>query len=410
MPALGHLARACPQNKPPAQGGSTSVKPPPPKGSWKTALRKTPGAQRWRQIKTNTAEVQPDLEMKESSEMLTQLEDEAKKEQELLAEGRRKLDALRNSPLNFRIQGTASAQVPSPAAKSNPFAIIGEDNAGAMTLMEMQEDMKEGWSFQGRKRHDPKQTPLRQTTQQLSPHPSHRKITPGGKRGQLHSEVHPSSFASLGIQVPPNKEPLRARIWPVLTKIKKGKKETLVHCRNQSLPNLPLSFKISGPTEAAKTEWTQETARADLIQRLELELEENILRFKWCIKEQLHLEWSWQEEKSRGGMDCTILVHMDTGTSTLSTQNKWHLHWKALDPAQEMNNDIEFATPAHNLLRKTDTGNSARQAHRNNSASLLASPQAARKKRFTKLDLALLTARLPGSIGPSAARNKLTYD
>jgi len=75
-----------------------------------------------------------------------------------------------------------------------------------------------------------------------------------------------------------------------------------------------------------------------------------------------------------------------------------------------MNNDIEFATPAHNLLRKTDIGNLVRQAHKNKSASLLASPQATRKKRFTKLDLALMTAKLPGLIGPSAARNKLTYD
>ncbi len=81
-----------------------------------------------------------------------------------------------------------------------------------------------------------------------------------------------------------------------------------------------------------------------------------------------------------------------------------------MDPAQEMNNDIEFATLAHNLLRKIDTGNSVRQAHRNKSTSLLASPQAARKKRFTKLDLVLMIARLPGSIGPSAAQNKLTYD
>jgi hypothetical protein len=103
-----------------------------------------------------------------------------------------------------------------------------------------------------------------------------------------------------------------------------------------------------------------------------------------------------------------------------------------------MNNDIEFATPAHNLLRKIDTGNTIHQAHRNSSASLFASPQAARKKRFTKLNLALMIAsrqntnattpigkeaenrnsepslndnnKTLGSIGPPAARNKLTYD
>jgi hypothetical protein len=72
--------------------------------------------------------------------------------------------------------------------------------------------------------------------------------------------------------------------------------------------------------------------KGHLNQRLELELEKNILRFKWSIREQLHLEWSWQEEKRRGGVDCTILAHIETGTSALSTQNKRHLHWKVLDP------------------------------------------------------------------------------
>jgi hypothetical protein len=120
------------------------------------------------------------------------------------------------------------------------------------------------------------------------------------------------------------------------------------------------------------------------------------------------LELARREEKR--GMDCTILVHIETGTSALSTQNKRHLHWKALDPEQELNNDIDFVTSAHNLLRKTDIGNSVRQTHRNNVASLLASPQAARKKNFTKLDLALMLARTPGSIGPSAARNCLNYE
>jgi hypothetical protein len=109
-------------------------------------------------------------------------------------------------------------------------------------------------------------------------------------------------------------------------------------------------------------------------------------------------------------VECTILAHIKTRTSALSTKDKRHLHWKVLDPAQEMNNDIDFVTPAHNLLRKTDSGNSVRQSHKNNMASLLASPLAARKKSFTKLDLALMIAKTPGLIGPSAARNKLTYD
>jgi len=150
--------------------------------------------------------------MKESTERPTHLNSEAKAGAELLAEARQKLNVGQNSTPNFGIQELASPQAPSPAAKSNPFAILGEDNAGVATLMEMQEYMKEGWSFQGRKRHDPKQTPPRQVMHHLSPHPSHREITLGGKRGLMHSEVHPSYFTSLGIQVSPSKEPLRAKI------------------------------------------------------------------------------------------------------------------------------------------------------------------------------------------------------
>jgi hypothetical protein len=137
-------------------------------------------------------------------------------------------------------------------------------------------------------------------------------------------------------------------------------------------------------------------------------------------------------------MESTILAYIDTGTSTLSIQNKQHLHWKALDHIPSMNNEVEFATPVHNLLRKTDAKNTIHQAHKNRTASILASPQAVRKKQFTKLDLALLmtsqkgsngpiradhkaedgdqeplpsdNTRILGSIGQPAARNKLTYD
>jgi len=62
-----------------------------------------------------------------------------------------------------------------------------------------------------------------------------RETTPGGKRGLTHSEIHPSFFAALGIPIPANKEPLRTRIWPVLTRVKNAQKETLVHSKNQAL-------------------------------------------------------------------------------------------------------------------------------------------------------------------------------
>jgi hypothetical protein len=336
-------------------------------------LPKEEAATRNRCPKTTSGTPKSDQKMKEAFELSILPGSKTKSCVELLEEGRQKLEAIGNSTPDFGIQESTRSPAPGPAAQSNPFAILGDDNVGAASLMEAQEDLKEGWSFQGRKRLDPKQTPPRPSTQHISPHPSHKELTPSGKRGLMHSEMHPSYFTSLGIQVLPSKEPLRARIWPILTMVKEGAKETLVHSKNQDPPSLPLCFRITGPTEAAKTEWTQDSARTNLIQRLELELEENILRFKWCTREQLHLEWSWQEEKRRGGMDCTILAHIETETSALSTKNKQHLHWKVLDPAQEMNNDIDFMTPAHNLLRKTDSGNSVRQSHRNNTASLLAS-------------------------------------
>jgi hypothetical protein len=81
----------------------------------------------------------------------------------------------------------------------------------------------------------------------------------------MHSEVHPSFFTSLGISASPNKEPFRARIWPVLIREKNALKETLVHSKNQALPSLPLSIRITGPAEAAEEEWSPSSAWTDLI-------------------------------------------------------------------------------------------------------------------------------------------------
>jgi hypothetical protein len=122
-----------------------------------------------------------------------------------------------------------------------------------------------------------------------------------------------------------------------------------------------------------------------------MELEKKVLRYKLTLKDRPRLEWNWQEEKSRGGMECTILAHIDTGTSTLSTQNKRHLHWKALDRIPRMNNEAEFSAPTHNLLMKTGAKNSTRLEDKNCSASIQASLQAAGKIRYTKLDITTLT-------------------
>ncbi len=143
------------------------------------------------------------------------------------------------------------------------------------------------------------------------------------------------------------------------------------------------------------------------------------------------------KELSRGGTECTILAYIDSGTSTLSIQNKRHLHWKVLDGKQGMSNELEFSAPPHNLLMKIEAMHSEHQENKNRSASIQASPQAARKKRYTKLDFATLASsgangddalspdrekedaiqegpardevRGPGSFGSKATRNRLNY-
>jgi hypothetical protein len=135
--------------------------------------------------------------------------------------------------------------------------------------------------------------------------------------------MHHSFFTSLGIHVPSNQEYCRARVWPVLVREKNSQKEILVHSRNQAPPNLLLNIKIMGSTEE---QWTQNSALSGLTQHLETELEEKVLRYKLTLKYGLSFEWSWQEEPSRGGMECTILTHINAGTNALNI----HLHWKVL--------------------------------------------------------------------------------
>jgi hypothetical protein len=52
-----------------------------------------------------------------------------------------------------------------------------------------------------------------------------------------------------------------------------------------------------------------------------------------------------------------------------------------------MNNEIEFAAPAHNLLLKQGVGGEERQVHKNKVANRHTLLQAARKKHFKPLDL-----------------------
>ncbi|CAK9256790.1 unnamed protein product [Sphagnum jensenii] len=52
--------------------------------------------------------------------------------------------------------------------------------------------------------------------------------------------------------------------------------------------------------------------------------------------------------------------------------------------------EMEFLAPAHSLLMKTEAVYSEHQENKNQSASFQASLQVARKKRYTKLNFAIL--------------------
>ncbi len=137
-------------------------------------------------------------------------------------------------------------------------------------------------------------------------------------------------------------------------------------------------------------EWTHATSLVDITQSIEFELEDKIHRYNLNLRDCLSLEWSWQEDQTRGGWECTILAHISTGSNAISVQNKGHLHWRLSDSLIGMNNDIEFSSPAHNLLLKSGPVSTNHQARKSETASQLASPQAIRKKRFIKLDLSKL--------------------
>jgi len=232
--------------------------------------------------------------------------------------------------------------------------------------MDNPEEMREGWTFQGRKKHTPKIASLRQVLPQSTTLTPNHDITPGGRRKCTHSDVHCSYFTSLGISSPPGQEHARARIWPVLSREKNAQKEILIYTRNNALLGLPLSIRITGSPEE---EWIHASALADITQSIESELEDKILRYSLNIKDCLSLEWSWQEDQTRGGWECTILAHISIGSSAISVQNKRHLHWRLSDSLIGMNNDIEFSGPAHNLLLKSSPVSTDRQARKSETAS-----------------------------------------
>jgi hypothetical protein len=134
--------------------------------------------------------------------------------------------------LFFGLLGLTGPQAQKTEANTNPFANSEEGSCGVDLRARPQEDTLEGWSFQGRRKHAPKLALPRPETHHTLPRTPQQETTLGGKKVQLHSEVHPSYFSSLGMTIPANGEPFRARIWLVLVREKNAQKETLVHSKN----------------------------------------------------------------------------------------------------------------------------------------------------------------------------------
>ncbi len=105
-------------------------------------------------------------------------------------------------------------------------------------------------------------------------------------------------------------------------------------------------------------------------------------------------------------MECTILVYIHTGVKGVSVQKRKYLHWKALEQTPNLNNEVAFVAPTHNLLMRSGAEDTTRQMLKNRSASIRASPQAASKKKFTKLDMKILMNPEISSLGPAQGEHK----
>jgi hypothetical protein len=126
--------------------------------------------------------------------------------------------------LNFEITDPALTSADGKTASDNPFAEASEEAHRTDLLQKLHEDLNGGWTFQGKKK-----LPVRIVSPRLDPaHPLSRTprsaSTPGGKKGQTHSELHHTYFESLGIPVPTGQDFCKARIWPILSREKNERK------------------------------------------------------------------------------------------------------------------------------------------------------------------------------------------
>jgi hypothetical protein len=160
----------------------------------------------------------------------------------------RQLEIIRESKAkpNFDFQNADSPLSTQLITNTNPFTALEADNPEAEKEKDKLGEMKESWTFQGRKKHTPRVTSPRQALPQTpTPSPGH-DVTPGGRRKRMHSDVHCSYFTSLGISSPPGQEHAIARIWPVLSREKNAQKELLIYAKSNALPGLLTHSQVPG--------------------------------------------------------------------------------------------------------------------------------------------------------------------
>jgi hypothetical protein len=126
----------------------------------------------------------------------------------------RQLEIIRKSKAkpNFGFQNVDSPLSTQPVTNINPFVALEADNPETEKKKDNLGEMKESWTFQGRKKHTPRITSSKQALPQTpTPSPGH-DVTPRGRRKRMHLDVHYSYFTSLGISSPSGKEHARAKI------------------------------------------------------------------------------------------------------------------------------------------------------------------------------------------------------
>ncbi|CAN5964049.1 unnamed protein product [Sphagnum jensenii] len=96
----------------------------------------------------------------------------------------------RNS-IFFELPSSDCPKAQSTGKFANPFASPVDGNQGGDERYRCQEELPEGWSFQGRRKHVPKIASPRPELKQVPARTPQQEPTSGGKRQQFHSEFWP---------------------------------------------------------------------------------------------------------------------------------------------------------------------------------------------------------------------------